>query len=147
MSIDAKILPNELRIGNKVKNKDAISTVCGIQTPTYSGNKNDGRYVLELDIPESMFITIDELEPIVITENILTDSFGFSLSDSYVFYLKYNEEGFLWIKQRKIKGRWMWICFCGNVIFNLINIANIKYVHQLQNLIFCLTGKELSIEL
>jgi len=109
----------ELRIGNLVECNGKIETISGvIQYGVYFG------FVYCPNVK-------DFFQPIQITEDWLI-KFGFEL----------NNTGFY------NKGRLTFHPFHGWKIINVwvkewVGIAEIKYVHQLQNLYFALTGEEL----
>ena len=124
---------NELRIGNWVKtNYEGILETININSegfeyidcrkPTF---KAIGRY------------PIDSIEPIHITEEWLL-KFGFETSawDNHSTYRK------------MIGNNDYTIVFdeYSNTMIGDIMIKEIKYVHQLQNLYFALTGEELSVK-
>lgn len=68
---------------------------------------------------------------------------GFAADNYGIFYIKLNSGNHLWIK--KFMGTWQ-ICV-GQELDNLRQIACIKYLHQLQNIFYSLTQKELVIDL
>jgi hypothetical protein len=131
---------NELRIGNYVtwrdeESKDSILTVTGIVLNDciwVEWEWEDG----EKDYTECDF---DGLKPIPITEEFLI-KFGFEKCDKYnmaytwrhkdVFFELRVEEDFESIRFENLPS-----------IF-----SEIKYIHQLQNLYFALTGEELTIK-
>ena len=127
----------ELRIGNKLFDyNNRIITISLIDYPIqlkkyFVGCKeNHSRY------------TINDIKPIPLTEQWLKD-FGFDqlctkrADEQFDNYEIYNKEDFQIDKaqeEQDEKGYWFFI--------NGYSI-NIVYVHQLQNLYFALTGKEL----
>jgi hypothetical protein len=110
----------ELRIGNWVKQPNGI-----IEVFTVSDSDDEGDINSYLE---------DEIEPIPLTEEWLV-SFGF-IDDKITFELKgfmlgwYRNDEFYYLPTNQI---------------NVRNKIQIKYVHQLQNLYFALTGEELTI--
>jgi len=116
---------SELRIGNLVSYHENISIVHGITDPDY-GNGIHIHY-------EHTCIGCEHelIEPIPITEEWLV-KFGFNTEDGKL-YISPNGYAFTLQKNGVVK-------FMG-----LIFRKNMKYVHQLQNLYFALTGKELTI--
>jgi len=123
---------SELRIGNLVSHPELeISIVCIIQNNCYgvSNKKIDNTRVSYL-----------KCQPIKLTEKWLL-KFGFEKGVDNVYYIK-SKQMYLKIFEK-----------IGHVIgsvdkySNCFKISNdIKYVHQLQNLYFALTGKELTIK-
>lgn len=123
------IQANELRIGNYIvfNEDDAISKVIGIHTDI------DGVDVQLND--EETYIELRQFSGIELTEEILLKC-GFK-KKSYLYNLKnYHIDltnGFFFIGNDHASS--------GNVD------AFIKHLHQLQNLYFALTGKELEVKI
>jgi len=115
----------ELRAGNYVQYEDdgSIFKVTSIE-----------RYGLgvENEIESVLFIVYDKFEPIPITKEWML-KFGFKYSDDKYTHSLFNKK---WNKYFKVE-------FCGNGLFISFS-ARIKYIHQLQNLYFALTGEELT---
>ena len=116
------ILAQELRIGNLVL------------IPYNKSNKQEGFY--EATISQigdfGAYIKPEDYEPILLTEEWLLKFWFISnpYEDRY-------EKGSIHIECIKTKGEtYLWI----------ENMPHIKYVHQLQNLYFVLTGEELTIK-
>lgn len=80
------------------------------------------------------YVGYDEIEPIRLTEEWLV-KFGFlltvSLYDKWMFAIR-----------RDLSGDG-WTVFWGD---NKLSLVDITFVHQLQNLFFCLCGEELTIK-
>jgi len=88
--------------------------------------------------PISLGDTINDYLPITLTEEWLL-RFGFRKKSDHIYLSPNNDSlrlwGFAWnIEQFMIVGGWI-----------EINTPSIKYVHQLQNLYFALTGIELQL--
>ena len=136
------IKPQELRIGSNVNTELGIAEVIGIYEDVVdvkgvsvidnsSGNK--------ISISTRSFdgcVEYEKIQPIPLTEEILL-KFGFEK--------QHNEDDFdYWFK----KG------FCDDILWehsegfchSLNYGGDIKYVHQLQNLYFSLTGEELTFK-
>jgi len=113
---------NELRIGNylKYKNLDKFFRVSIIDT--------------------TETVTICNAKPIPLTEEWLL-KFGFKTTISN------KDSGYKQFGLRECKFDFMFTLECnGNPEFFLENVGlDILYVHQLQNLYFSLTGKELTV--
>lgn len=119
---------NELRIGNKLIISDEIVTVTAIFSDTIHStneNRNYAGFSLEL------------YKGIPLTEEWLL-KFGFYKNDEN-YYVKENQTSIDLIK----------------ILFDEFNfyaenrgvvLREIKYIHQLQNLYFTLTGEELKIQ-
>lgn len=127
------MISSELRIGNIVNTSDYINLeVLGISSINVG---------LKLECTKFISVNIDELKPIPLTKEWLV-KFGFDFSVD-TWYLN---------------GVAVWETECcdakGNeetgFFYELRDVGmmdmNIKYVHQLQNLYFALTGKELIIK-
>lgn len=111
----------ELRIGNYVGNNNRTLFVTGIL--------GDKIYYESL----KYFTEASNLHPILLTEEWLT-KFGFEKT-----LLKFEGVVFLY-------NEWKFKVREGLVYTNIGMRSELKYVHQLQNLIFALTGKELVIK-
>ncbi len=128
--------PQELRIGNYVleQNGQEITTIASITQP------ENGIFEYEVNDVDGMFIQVpeDEIEPIPITEDWLME-FGF---------LNGNKQS-----QCDMWGCWYYDDFKiivdkdGNFEAD-VYVAELflKYIHQLQNLYFSLTGDELTLK-
>lgn len=127
------MISSELRIGNIVNTSDYINLeVLGISSINVG---------LKLEYTKFISVNIDELKPIPLTKEwLLKFGFDFSIDTWY------------------LNGVAIWETECcdakGNeeigFFYELRDVGmmdmNIKYVHQLQNLYFALTGKELIIK-
>ena len=114
---------NELRIGNLVLFYNEVVPITGIV--------KSGFYIGEHGFAINL---LDWFQPIKLTEEWLV-KLGFVKNDSGFYEQKrftYHPEHGWNILSQWIKG---WV-----------NVAEIKYVHSLQNLYFALTGKELKIK-
>ncbi|MCP1996643.1 hypothetical protein [Flavobacterium sp. HSC-61S13] len=118
---------NELRIGNAVTYKDKTVIVEAITSDgiSVSGYEN-GRFT-------PVYLCNVNLKPITITEDVLLRHGFIYLHDKHSFFIHGNEVNI------KIDKKIRWIAWCNTVLTNV----EIKYLHQLQNLYFILTGKEL----
>jgi hypothetical protein len=124
---------NELRIGNFIKyNNEQIGIVSGIQEFLF----NNGKVAINQRI--DIFYHIENINPIALTEEILLKC-GFK-DNNYSLDLK--------LGTKKITFNW----YSRIVLTGVRNgyycqkYKHIKYLHQLQNLYFALTGKELEYE-
>lgn len=135
----------ELRIGNYVKHHDPI---CG--TNIYAVLDiigRDNRIFLDSDTIGTASCGIEHIQPIELTEEVLGKIVGVKIVD-----LDYNKTGLigtnyhfndcmvsLIYKRDKCHTQ---------LISSRYNISlDIKYIHELQNAYYCLTGKELEFEL
>lgn len=122
---------SELRIGNYVN----ISL-------------NDVDYnTIQIKVDDLYYITQKKgvYEPIPLTEDWLT-KFGFKYINSNNSYLTYTKNNYyLQMDVRKADNKWT---IFDDIISDLVEFAkvDITHVHQLQNLYFALTGKELKIK-
>lgn len=131
---------NELRIGSLIYDDNILPCkVVGL----LRGEKEDSfcvlvdTYVLDRFLPTGRLISVSDISPILLTEEILLkcgfvnnepkDWGSFTLGN--INFLK--EDG------NKMNGLYM----------NGYRVADIRYLHQLQNLYFAITGEELEIEL
>jgi hypothetical protein len=123
----------ELRIGNYVVPpvgcEPHIGEITAINLESYDCELIDDNYEEYVSI--SQFGKIRDLDPIPLTEEWLLKFWFISnpYEDRY-------EKGSIHIECLKTKGEtYLWI----------ENMPHIKYVHQLQNLYFALTGEDLTI--
>ena len=112
------IQANELRIGNFIEKKEI--TYSGLKTLTHAIEIKDLAHY-------------ESFEPILITEEWLL-KFGFKKCPSFksLYYI----------------GTFLNIILGSEIVFEINDrpIGEIKYVHQLQNLVYALTGQELIIK-
>jgi hypothetical protein len=123
---------NELRIGNFLKYDDEIiqvSNLCKNYVEFY--DKED---LLIGDTPKYF-------QPIELTEELLV-KIGFE-GEMYEFCLHTDDFN---ITVNLIENR-VDISYYGNCEAELCIKYNVKYLHELQNLCYCITGQELNIEL
>lgn len=114
---------NELRRGNWVKwdNADMFYQIESI-------NENTG----------------SEEDPILLTPEILEKAgFVFNEKNGYFERFHIDKDTRMNLKYRELKGGYSMV----NYILKSLICTDIYFVHQLQNLYFALTGKELPIEL
>jgi hypothetical protein len=112
---------NELRIGNLIKFSEdgTIFTVGSIEEKGFTVQNDE----------ETTWIEAEEFEPIPITEEWLL-KLGFERDNQGNWKLK---SGYHWIE-----------LYFYHVYINGQQVVLIDYVHQLQNIWFALTGKELT---
>ena len=132
------IQANELRIKNLVYDKDNnVREICGIQYP-YT-------HLTSLRSPVlAQSVQFNEIEPIKLTEEILLKCgfiFDKSTSDIKLFLPVLN-------LSLEIHATF----YHGQFVIELINhlvpiVTELESIHQLQNLYFSLTGKELEVNL
>ena len=126
------IKANELRVGNFYDWRQD-DTYYGIDTITCITNDS----VLNQN---SMIIPFEQMQPIPLTEEWLL-KFGLEQHVELIFSREKKSEFAVkkWINTSLRKVEWI-------VFFGMTMIRNIKYVHELQNLYFALTGEELEIK-
>lgn len=119
-----RMTSNELRIGNYVV---LFGKIAQIQRSDFSETEHG--------------IAIDSGKPIPLTEEWLL-RFGFKND-----YKKENWIGYFPLMLKKcLQTHWTVRIICNNVKDNFSTTAEIKHVHQLQNLYFALTGEELTLK-
>ena len=122
----------DIRIGNSLLLYNEVVKVTEI------GFKDDDFY-LRVECKNNGYY-IDQFEPIELSEDTLLNN-GFKKSNEFDLYL---DEITRLIFRLHPNGR----INCKMLIYkNIFDINHIKYLHQLQNLYWCLVGKELNIEL
>lgn len=121
------IQANELRIGNWIRYKEIPTIVLGI-------NALDQKY---LD-PDGDIYDLKQCYPIPLTEEILLKCVFEKSSDGEHFFI--GHFGFCLVYDGQD------YCVKPRIIDDLV-IAYCKNLHQLQNLYFALTGKELEVNL
>lgn len=146
---------NELRIGNYINMDGETYVVCA---------NLGGGLEIGASIDDSLvrYCPEEDMQPIPLTEQWLKD-FGFT-DDNKEERERYKFTSVNWllrgntpisdyfrIYQELDKGKWRAKDIRGielgeySVYANLYWTQSVKYVHELQNLYFCLTGKELEI--
>ena len=122
---------NELRIGNYVN-----VFLNNVDYNTIQIKVDDLYYIIQKN---------GVYEPIPLTKEWL-EKFGFKYTSSNNSYLTYTKSNYyLQMDVRKANNKWK---IFDDVISDLVEFAkvDITHVHQLQNLYFALTGKELTIK-
>ena len=122
---------SELRIGNLVDFRGQIETVYQIR---YSG-VDFFRGTTKKGIVIQSYVW-EEVKPITLTEEWLL-KFGFEFGMKFQDFVK-GQYKFTELKNKNLYGE-----FSEEGIFYFSTKTKIKYVHQLQNLYFALTGEEL----
>lgn len=127
------ILPSELRIGNLVGYKFGENEIYAIRS-------FDEEHVSLKDNISFDYIGFDEIEPLEITPFMLKKLGFYIVSDNeYKTRFDILEDGrfdYILVKHK----------LCTSTIrFEGSSLFNIKYIHQLQNLYFSLTGRELTV--
>lgn len=126
----------DLRIGNWVKVNDPIF---GVNTYKVATIRDNGIITLN----DNISCLVDNIEPIELTEEVLLE-IGFNekndcyiLSNEHMYFLYYRDsfkQELIAIVRRKMKY---------HSYKNELKNYDIKYLHQLQNAYFILTGEEL----
>lgn len=143
-----KLRAEELRllniVGCKISNDAGVYHVLGFPDWT-----NQLTRPVIIDRCPKQVVGIDQLKPIKLTEEWLL-KFLFH-KDNYGVFEKTKDNTYtsrsefeLWMKKCKIKNKWVWDVSVGQNFGDTTNICFIQYVHQLQNIYFALTKKELS---
>ena len=120
----------DLRIGNLIKVAEVVYRISGISETKVNSKAHKGSFRAE------------ELQPIPLTAEILEKA-GFIQLKKSSWYDKVPQEGFSY----KLYANRVMIFHPGeNTLSHWLN-THIAYLHQLQNLYYWLTGREISIEL
>lgn len=119
---------NELRIGNCVMDQDESKEIFQVESIEKGEDESDGMYFINGRWD-------DDIDPIPITEEWLL-KFGFEEDDLHWFnYGKFSI---------RIENKRCVSAIKDSEVWNQYDMP--KYVHQLQNLYFALTGNELEIK-
>ena len=130
---------NELRIGNWIKYEDKLVQVVQLSSLMILCQRDENQFLV--NCAPKVF------QPIELTEEVLVKiGFGkrndcYTLSNEYIFFVYYKDS----FKQELLAS----VKRKGKYYYNTNELKNydIKYLHQLQNAYYCLTGQELNIEL
>lgn len=132
----------DLRIGNLI---DYFGDIIKVDTIDYfDGKERVGGKTKDED---RVFDKPSYFDPIELTEEVLLKiGFGkrndcYTLSNEYIFFVYYKDS----FKQELLAS----VKRKGKYYYNTNELKNydIKYLHQLQNAYYCLTGEELEVEL
>ena len=150
----------DLRIGNlvSVNNKQFHPNLKGAILRVTGLNERSSNGVIETSVNlecerETYSQFIEYIEPIPLTEHLLVDN-GFEKSSHYNAYMHYDLE--VIIKANDGKGYWKLDHFSkihdGKLYLTseaeyTVSERPIEYIHQLQNIFFILSGKEIDIKL
>ena len=126
---------NELRIGNWVKIQSHNQYARIIEIKSGRPDNRDFVRISSPNLDTQFAVEISQLNPIPLTEEILLKA-GFE-KDTGEFYL---------YKDTTVRKTYYSDDFW-RFIFKQQRIKDIKYLHDLQNLIFALTGEEIKIDL
>ncbi len=125
--MESKIKAGELRVGNWVKTMDGINQIDGI-----------GEYVLIDKYAESF----DSLSGVELSEQVLLKC-GFEKTKSGYYNNGKGNNLFVDFENKYLR---MGVGTSGlDCMFYIVSV-NIKHLHQLQNLYFALTGKEIEFK-
>ena len=130
---------NELRIGNLIRDKESrhIVEVLTIDNVIEEGSVYIrafdfiGKYIFESELAD------EQLSPIKLTEKRLLNC-GFVKGAYKDTYTDYTFDGFRLVD----KGNKYEFLICGSSVI----LSEIKYIHELQNIYFILSKKELEID-
>lgn len=146
---------SELRIGNYVYYEHTTHIVSGVhENKVYSWWVKDGEPVIEYkakdisgtQVENPYMDVVSQYKPIPLTEEWLL-RFGFVNIDkgnnNFITYTDSEHNYYLQIDVRRKDGKYLILdnSFDDLRAFSMIDI---EYVHQLQNIYYCLTGEELN---
>ena len=129
---------NELRIGNWVLYNDLYCKIAGI---------DKDQVLIEYHNGETDYCHIAYIDPIEFTEELLFEIGFVQRNDYYILsnenmYLIYYKDSFKQELVSVVKRKRKYYCYK-----NELKHYDIKYLHQLQNVYYLLTGEELEVEL
>lgn len=133
---------NELRIGNIVEIDRGIGKVVMISTEEYSEWNDSEDFNVRVEVNGIYYsCSENELSPILLTEEILLKC-GYNLVYSSRFTKSYEHS-----ELPKMKYKYKCLGNCGFIYYQNTCIMCIESLHQLQNLYFTITGKELTVNI
>lgn len=145
---------NDLRVGNWVKCKTIdgckFGKICDILDIGYFVARCDGvEYRGKFD---NIGVDIESIEPIELTNELL-ENLGFQLTDKPIVKTDLRlQPHFVYRKSIEnthinIDPVQLFILQTGIGNGNMVNIRDVKHLHQIQNAYYMVTGEELNIEL
>ena len=126
------IKANELRVGNHLFKYGEVVKIVEIGIK----HKGDTNYYLRSE-NDNCGYWIDQFNPIPLTEEILLKCCFEKRSDGHFNMFKHSEVDIIICNDFS---SWQ----CDGINFS---VNRIKYIHQLQNLCWCLVGKELNVNI
>ena len=139
---------NELRIGDWVLYNDLYCKIIGIDKI----RMDEDRVLVEYHNGETDYCYIGYIEPIELTEEVLV-KIGFKEKIGYINYSKvfYDENNHCDSTNIYYCSRLKHFKFTHDkskeVDLQMMDLYNIKYLHQLQNAYYCITNQEMEIKL
>lgn len=134
----------ELRVGNYVKIDTGIGKVVSLMNNTFCNEYANDDYNITIEMEDGTFREEEEgkIEGIPMTEEIL-------LNCGFEYINDDNKKAGLISPTDELGARFRIIHFDNDfrMILNTWNYLPIKYVHELQNLFFAFSRKELNIQL
>jgi len=128
---------SELRIGNKAFYKEKVVEIASVSGINYSFGNQD---ITISTSDNSLLVDILQLQPIPLTPKLLEKCCGFKSEHPAYYYIP-------------IGDNYLYVYYSNSglhtyaVKYMHAYLGEIKYLHQLQNLYFALTGEELEIDL
>ena len=134
----------ELRIGNYVKIDSGIGKVVSLMSNTFCNECANDDYNITIEMEDGTFREEEEskVEGIPLTEEILLNcGFEYVNPDNKAIGMLSPDDG------KGNKQRIMYFDTNFRMILNTWNYRPINYIHEVQNLYFAITNKELNIQL
>lgn len=134
----------ELRIGNYVKIDSRIGKVVSLMSNTFCNECANDDYNITIEMEDGTFREEEEVkvEGIPLTEEILLNcGFEYVNPDNKAIGMLSPDDG------KGNKQRIMYFDTNFRMILNTWNYRPINYIHEVQNLYFAITNKELNIQL
>lgn len=134
----------ELRIGNYVKIDSGIGKVVSLMSNTFCNEYANDDYNITIEMDNGTFREEEEtkVEGIPLTEEILLNcGFEYINPDNKAIGMLSPDDG------RGNRNRIMYFDSNFRMILNTWNYMPINYIHEVQNLYFAITNKELNIQL
>lgn len=134
----------ELRIGNYIKIDSGIGKVVSLMSNTFCNECANDDYNITIEMEDGTFREEEEVkvEGIPLTEEILLNcGFEYVNPDNKAIGMLSPDDG------RGNRNRIMYFDTNFRMILNTWNYRPINYIHEVQNLYFAITNKELNIQL
>lgn len=132
----------DLRVGNLVCWNRKGNNLSNEEVEIYNIHRSSIRAYTDIEELVEVLLNYEEIEPIPLTTEWLQRA-GFEknkIDRSTYYELSFGNSKLMWYDNRLCYG------VLGVSQYEFVDVLNIKYVHQLQNLYQALTGEELTVK-